>query len=497
MRTYLFTFKKDETSQFKMDRTERMGSAPIPGLLLEFAIPSIVGMLINGCYNLISAIFLGQAMGAPGLAVTTAAFPVMIIFMALAMMIGNGGNALAALRLGGGNRDGAELSLGNTVSLGIVISVAMLALVSFPPTMEALLAISSTTSDIHDLTRDYVWIMGAGVIFQVIGLGVNNFIRTAGAPNRALVTMLIGAISSIFFNWLFVMVLGWGVQGSAFATVVGWALSCISVLWYFVLTPNVPMRIKKKNLRLDASVVWEIMKLGTASFLLQTCNCVANLIVNYQLVKYGALAPVGAENALAAIGVVGKIASIAFMPIIGVSAAAQPLIGFNYGAGNIDRVRKALGMAILYAFILGVAIWSITRIWPNQIIGAFGVADDLMDLALFALEVQMLLIPVVGVQVIASNYFQSTAHPGKSIFLSLIRQVLYFIPALLIVPELLPALIPGMLGINALFASWPIADSLSVVTATIFILAELRRLKKVERGELYDKYAGVVKHDEE
>ena len=207
-----------------------MGNAPVPGLLLEFAIPSIVGMLINSCYNVISTIFLGQAMGAAGLAVTTAAFPIMIIFMALAMLVGNGGNALASLRLGQGKRDAAELSLGNTVTLGIIISVIVFAFVSIPPCMDLLLSISSTTPEIYELTRNYVWILAAGVVFQVIGLGVNNFIRTAGAPNRALVTMLIGAFSSIFFNWLFVMVFGWGVEGSALATVVGWFLSCISVL---------------------------------------------------------------------------------------------------------------------------------------------------------------------------------------------------------------------------------------------------------------------------
>ncbi|MGN0046408.1 MAG: MATE family efflux transporter [Eggerthellaceae bacterium] len=473
-----------------VDKTVRMGNAPVPGLLLEFAIPSIVGMLINSCYNVISTIFLGQAMGAAGLAVTTAAFPIMIIFMALAMLVGNGGNALASLRLGQGKRDAAELSLGNTVTLGIIISVIVFAFVSIPPCMDLLLSISSTTPEIYELTRNYVWILAAGVVFQVIGLGVNNFIRTAGAPNRALVTMLIGAFSSIFFNWLFVMVFGWGVEGSALATVVGWFLSCISVLWYFVLTPGVPLKLRARYMPLDGPVVKEILTLGMASFLLQTANCVANLFVNYQLVKYGALAPIGAENALASIGVVGKIAGIAFMPIVGVATAAQPLIGYNYGAGKLKRVRQTLGFAILYAIILGVAIWAVTRIWPTQIVGAFGVADDLMELSLFALEVQMLLIPVVGVQVCSGNYFQATGQPMKSIFLSLIRQVLYFIPALLILPEVLPLFLP-VDGLNAIFATWPVADALSVVTAGIFIAFELRRLGKLERGEITDKYAGV------
>lgn len=470
-------------------RTVRMGTAPVPSLLLEFAIPSIAGMLINGCYNVISSIFLGQAMGAPGLAVTTAAFPAMIIFMALAMMVGNGGNSLAALRLGQGKKADAELTLGNTVTLGLIISAFVLVFVSIPPCMDLLLSISSATDEIHDLTRNYVWILGAGVAFQIIGLGVNNFIRTAGAPNRALVTMLIGAFSSIFFNYLFVMVFGWGVEGSALATVVGWALSCASVLWYFMVTKGVPLKLRARYLRLEAPVVKEILTLGMASFLLQTANCVANLVVNYQLVKYGSMLPIGAENALASIGVVGKVAGIAFMPIVGVASSAQPLLGYNYGAGKLSRVRQTLGFAVLYAFILGVIIWAITRIWPTQIVGAFGVADDLMDLTLFALEVQMLLIPVIGLQVTSSNYFQATGQPAKSVFLSLIRQVLYFIPALLILPEVLPGIL-GIDGLNAIFASWPVADGLSVITGAIFIAVEMRRLGRIERGEITDKYVG-------
>ncbi len=482
--------KKPQNKEKKQDsRTARMGTAPISTLLLEFAIPSIAGMLINSCYNVISSIFLGQAMGATGLAVTTAAFPIMVVFMALAMLIGNGGNALAALRLGQGNKAGAEKTLGNTVSLGIVISLIIVVFVTIPPCMELLLSVSSTIGEIHDLTRNYIWILGVGVIFQIIGMGVNNFIRTAGAPNRALLTMVIGAVASIILNYLFVMVFGWGVEGSALATILGWLASFASVLWYFILTPNTPIKLQKKYLKLERILVLEILKLGLASFLLQTAICVANLIINYQLVKFGNISDFGAENALAAIGVVGKIAGIAIMPILGISAAAQPLLGYNYGAGNLKRVRHALGFALLYGVIIGLVVWGITRLWPYQIVGAFGVENDLMALALFALEVQMLLIPLVGIQIISSNYFQATGQPVKATFLSLIRQVIIFMPALLIIPEVLP-LVMDIDPLYALFASWPVSDFLSIFIAGMFLIHELTRLKKIEQGKLSDKYVG-------
>lgn len=477
------------------ERTMRMGSASVPKLLLEFAVPSIAGMLVNGAYSVISAAFLGQAVGELGLAVTTAAFPIAIVFMAFAMLVGNGGNALAALRLGQGRRDGAEIALGNTVTLAIIIAVIIAVMANINPCMEALLTLSSATAsaDIHDATRTYIWILSMGVIFQIIGMGVNNFIRTAGAPNRALLTMVVGAVGCIGFNYLFVMVLSWGIPGSAAATLCGQALSFASVLWYFVKTPNVPIKLRACCMGLKGAVVKDIVSLGTASFLLQVAACISTTVVNMQLVKYGALSPLGAQNAMAAIGVVNRLAAIAVMPIIGVSIAAQPLLGFNYGAGFIARVKKTVGFAILYAVIIGTALWLVTHIWPTQIVSLFGVSDELMDLTVYALKVQILFIPIVGLQVVTSNYFQATGQPLKSIVLSLTRQILFLLPALFFMPELAPALFSGMDGLNGLFLSWPFADFLSIFTSTGFLLWEFRRLARIQRGEVKDKFTGQGK----
>ena len=470
-------------------KTLRMGTESVPKLLLEFAIPSIIGMLVNSAYNIISAAFLGQAVGESGLAVTTAAFPPGILFMALAMLVGNGGNALAALRLGQGRKADAERVLGNTLTLAIIISVIIAGLCNIPACMNALLSLSSTTPAIYEQTRIYVWILSMGCIAQIVGMGINNFIRTAGAPNRALLTMVIGAVACIGFNYLFVMVLGWGVPGSALATVCGLSISMISVLWYFIVTPKSPLKLHAANMRLSAPMVREILTLGMASFLLQIAACVSNVAVNYQLVKYGALCPIGSETALAAIGVVNRLANLAFMPIVGISIAAQPLIGFNYGAGHINRVRKALGFAILYACVIGVIMWAATRIWPVQIVSLFGVENELLDLTIYALNVQMLAIPLVGVQVITCNYFQATGQPVKSIALSLTRQLIFLLPALFFMPLLAESLL-NTYGLYGLYASWPFADFLSIFTSGGFLMWELRRLKRLERGEITDKYAG-------
>ncbi len=471
------------------DRTKRMGNGSIPKLIIEFAIPSIVGMLVNGAYNVIDSIFLGQAMGEIGLSVATAAMPLMTIFMALSMLIGNGGNALAALRLGEGNKDAAEKSLGNTVCLGIIMAVFVAVFISIPVCAEALLSLSSVTPEIHDYTYSFVHIISLGFIFQLIGMGVNNFIRTAGAPNRALSTMLIGAISCIVLNYLFVLVLGWGVVGSALATVLGQAISCVCVLWYFLITKNVSFRLYARNLKLEAEVVGFIFSLGAASFILQIAISVISFLVNYLLVLYGGQSPYGAEAALASIGVVQRCAMFTVLPIIGIAVSIQPLLGYNYGASLISRVRTTLGYGILAAVFLGTCMWILIHVFAYDIVELFGIRDDsLRDFTVFALNIQLLLLPVVGFQIVASNYFQATGQPLKSVILSLTRQVLFLIPLYIALPIILPHMGLGLTSLDAIYFAVPISDVLSVITSLAFLSAELKRLKGVEKGTIKAKF---------
>ena len=476
------------------ERTARMGTGSIPKLIVEFAIPSIVGMLVNGAYNVIDSVFLGQAMGETGLSVATAAMPIMTIFMALGMLIGNGGNALCALRLGEGNRDAAEKTLGNTVGLGIVIAVLVAILAGIDPCMEALLSLSSVTPEIHDYTYGFVRIISFGVIFQVIGLGVNNFIRTAGAPNRALLTMLIGTFACIAFNFLFVLVMGWGVNGSALATVLGQGVSCLSVLWYFILTKDVAFKLHARNLKLEAEIVGYIFSLGAASFIMQMAMSVINFLINYLLVLYGGQSPLGAEAALASIGVVQRCAMFTVLPLIGTAVAIQPLLGYNYGAGFIPRVRKTLLCGILAATCLGTFMWALLMFFAPDVVSIFGIRDDaLREFTAFALRIQILVLPLVGSQIVTSNYFQATGQPLKSVLLSLTRQILFLIPLYIVLPMVLPVLVPSLNSLDAIYFAVPGADILAVATTAAFLLFELRRLKKLERGEISAKFGKSTK----
>ena len=480
---------KDPKNPGRDSKVSRMGAASIPRLITEFAIPAILGMVVNGAYNVVDSIFLGQAMGEIGLSAATVANPIMIVFMAISMLIGNGGNALAALRLGEGRRVDAEISLGNTVLLSVVVSAIVGIAALNPAILDSLLTLSSATDDVRPYARAFLQIICFGFIFQCIGMGVNNFIRTAGAPNRALVTMLIGLVVSTALNYLFVLRLGWGVEGSALATIIGQAASCAAVLWYFVFTRNVPLKLHFRYMAPHLRVIGTILSLGFASFAVQAGMAVVNFVINYLLVQYGALSPIGADDALASIGVVQRVAMFTVLPLVGVAVAIQPLLGFNYGAKLIDRVRKTLWYGIAGATVLGALMWLVVHLFPEFIVGAFGITHDgLVDFTVFALKVQLLMLPFVGFQIVGSNYFQATGQPAKSIVLSLTRQILFLVPLLFALPEVLPHVLPQFTGLDALYFATPMADFLSIFVTVIFIIVEMRRLRKLERGEITAKF---------
>lgn len=469
----------------KNSKIARMGTSSIPRLIVEFAIPSILGMLVNGAYNLIDSIFLGNAIGEIGLATATIALPIMIVFIAIALLVGNGGNALAALRLGEGSREGAEQSLGNAVSLSIIVSIVIAIALSIPLCMDGLLTISGATSENWHYAESFIRILSFGFIFQCISLGINNYIRTAGAPNRALITMVIGAGSCTIFNYIFVMVLGMGVQGSALATVLGQGVSCVCVLWYFIFTKNVALKLRLRYMLPHRRTIALIVSLGMASFAVQAGMAITSFILNNLLNVYGATNPIGVQGAFAAIGVVQRVSTFAVLPLIGVAIAIQPLLGFNYGARLYDRVKKTLWFGILGAMGIGVVLWVLIHVFPHQIVGFFGITDEsLSSFTAFALEVQLLMLPFLGLQLVGSNYFQATGQPTKSIFLSLTRQILFLIPLLFILAYVLPLWFPSFTSLDALYFATPVADFLSIFTTLLFVSAEGRRLMKLKRGVL-------------
>ncbi|MDR2197251.1 MAG: MATE family efflux transporter [Coriobacteriales bacterium] len=469
--------RNDEQMRRNEERMNRLGTASIPRLILEFSIPSIIGLVVNGLYNFIDTIFLGHGVGAAGIAVGTVAMPFMVIGMAISLLVGQGGNALAALRLGEGKREEAERILGNTFTLCIIFCVISMALLfGF---LDPILVISGATPDIWDHSKNFMMILGAGFIFQFLGMAFNNFIRTAGDPNRALWTMVAGTLACIVFNWLFVLVFQWGVEGSALATIIGQALSCVLVMWFFVFSKRSPLKLHRNTLRLNLPLSRAILALGTAPFILQLTQAANAFVLNNLLVKYGMLATdIGASGALAAFGVVGRVGMFIFFPILGVAMAVQPIFGFNFGARKYERVRTTFIQSFVWVMVIGVFFWALVELFPAPIINIFGIEEYLVDFSVLGLRVQMFMMPIMGLQLVATSYFQSTGQPGKSTILALTRSVLYLTPLLFLAPVVMPMLFPGVTPLAALYYSYPLSDLLSVATAAWLMVIEARKVKQ-------------------
>ncbi len=466
-------------------RVTRMGTESIPKLIAEFAIPSVVGMVVNGSYNIIDSMFLGHAVGEIGLSAVTVANPIMIVFMALAMLIGNGGNALAALRLGEGKREAAERALGNVISLSIILWIVVAIMAANPTLMHLLLTASSATDEVRPYAYTFIQILCFGFVLQSIGMGVNNFIRTCGSPNIALGTMVVGLVAATGFNYWFVIINGWGVAGSAYATLAGQACSAVAVLSYFLFYKDVPLRIHLATLMPKGKIIGIILAYGFPSFAVQAGMAVVNFVLNFQLATYGALSEIGAVNALASIGVINRIGMFTVMPLIGISIALQPLLGYNYGARKIARVKKTLWFGAATATVIGTLEWIVIMLFPDAIANAFGIKSaSLVAFTTFALKVQFIMLPLIGFQIVGANYFQATGQPAKSIFLTLTRQILFLVPLLFILPHVLPTIAPGLDGLDALYFAAPISDFLAIFTVGIFLIWEMKRLRKMQ-----EKYA--------
>lgn len=455
--------------------TDRLGAKSILKLLLEFSIPAIIMMTFNALYNIVDAVFLGQAIGDTGIAVTTLAFPVMILLMGLSALAGQGGNALAAIQLGEDKIEEVERTLGNTVTLLLVIAgiIAVAGILFIDP----ILALVGTTSDLHDQGKAFIQILMVGFVFQCIGMGANNFLRTEGKPMLALGTSVLGTVVCIIMNYLLVMVMGLGVSGSALATIIGQGVGGVPVIWYLSRGKDAPFHLKVSRMKPEFRLWGTILSLGLASFIMQVANAVINAILNQTLAYYGALDPIGASGALAAIGVASRVNGIAFMPAIGVLMGAQTLIGYNYGARKWKRVLKSFWLGALFATIILTTFFVLIHIIPGPIVRLFGVEGDLEQFCIYALQVMTAVFPLVGFQMMSSNYFQSTGQPLKASLLSLTRQVLFLIPLLIILPMYLPNFL-DVTSLQAVCFTYPVADVLSVVTTSAFIIPEIIKLNR-------------------
>jgi len=406
------------------NKNEVLGIEPITKLLLKFSIPAIIGMIVNALYNVVDKIFLGQvnSLAIGGVHLT---YPLSLAIMAFAMLVGMGGNSLSSIRLGQGRKDQAEKILGNSFTMLIILSLLISIVIFF--FLEPILIILGSKDVLLPYAMDYMKIIAIGIPFQMIGFGLNYFIRGEGSPTVAMGTMLIGAITNIILDYVFVILLGLGVKGAALATIIGQFFSFIWVLMFFFGSKS-SIRITKENIKLKLHTVGEILSLGLSPFGMQIASSLVITIFNIQLAKFGN------ENAITAMGIVQSISTIAFMPIFGLNQGSQPILGYNFGAKKYQRVKRTLIYAIIIATIYISICYCVIMLAPELLINLFIVnasnINTIMPITVEALKVTSFVFPILGFQILSSNYFQATGKPVIGVILSLSRQLIVLLPVL-------------------------------------------------------------------
>jgi putative efflux protein, MATE family len=464
--------------------TERLGEYPVGKLLLEFSIPAIIAMIANALYNVVDSIFVGRGVGPLALTAVTIAFPIMIILMAFSMLVGIGSTALISLKLGQQKRDEAEMILGTAFALsfamGICISVIFLLF------LDPILRFLGATPDVFDYAKQFSTVILIGAVFQFTSFGLNNIIRAEGNPVISMVTMLFSAGVNTILNPLFIFVFHWGVIGSAMATVTTQIMVSAYIIYHFTFGHS-NLKLLRKNFKIKIDLLGKIASIGLSPFLLQLAASVTMFIFNNSLLAYGG------EMAVAAMGVINRSTMMLLMPIFGINQGAQPIIGYNYGAKRYDRVRKTLKLAAAAATAICVLGFISTEVFSHQIIGLFNKDAELIAIGTRGIRIFLLMLPIVGMQIVITNYFQSVGKAHKAILLSLTRQVLFLIPLILI--------LPSFFKLDGIWMAGPIADFSSSLLAIILLIKEFTYLqnKHDQTGEQklsYDDQIGEQKLDQ-
>ncbi|SHJ45048.1 MATE family efflux transporter [Tepidibacter formicigenes] len=445
-----------------MEKQKRLGTEDVGKLLIQFSFPAIIGMLINVLYNIVDRIFIGKGVGAIAISGVGLTLPFMTIIMAFGMLAGIGGAALISIRLGEGKHSEAEKILGNTfVLLSLIsISVTIVGLTFLDPLLKAFGASDIT----YTYAKEYITIILAGAILNALGFGLNNAIRSDGSPKTAMITNLIGAITNIILDYVFIMRLNMGIKGAALATVIGQSFNTIWVLRYFILSKKSSLKLRINNLKLDFNIVKSIFAIGMSPFAIQLASSVVNVLANNTLKANGG------DYAIGAMSILISIAMIFLMPVFGITQGAQPIIGYNYGALKIDRVKKSLILAISAASTLCILGFISIEFFPKFMVSIFSKDENILKIGSHGLKIFLCMVPIIGFQIVTSNFFQAIGKAKISMLLSLSRQVLILIPLLLILPK--------FFGLNGVWIAYPISDGLSSLLTLIFLIKEWKIMSK-------------------
>lgn len=440
--------------------TLELGTKPVGALLMQYAMPAVIAMTASSLYNMIDRIFIGQVVGPlaiSGLAIT---FPLMNLSAAFGAAIGVGSSTAISVKLGQKDYDIAENVLGNSVTLNIIIGLAfgIICLIFLDP----IILFFGASENTLPYARDYMVVILIGNIITHMYFGMNNVLRAASKPNQAMYATMFTVVMNAILDAIFILWWGWGIRGAAFATIISQAMALVWQLKLFS-NPNELLHLKRGIYRLKADLVKNIIGIGISPFLMNACACIIVIFMNNQFVRYGG------DMAVGAYGIANSIGVVFVMFVMGINQGMQPIAGYNYGAMQLDRVMRVLELSIIAATVIMTVGWAIAMFLPYYCVRLFTNDPTLIAMSIKGTRIDLLMFPVVGAQMVITNFFQCIGKVKISIFLSLSRQLLFLLPLL--------AILPPIFGIDGVWGALPASDLVAVIVAVIMMTIYTKKFK--------------------
>ncbi len=453
--------------KMEMSREVNLGEEPIGRLLMTLAVPAITSQLVNALYNMVDRMYIGHIpeIGSTALTGVGVCFPLIMIISAFASLIGMGGAPRASIYMGKKDNKTAEKIMGNCFTALIVIAVILTAAVLL--FQEPLLYLFSASSDTIGYAKEYMSIYAVGTIFVQLTLGMNAFISAQGFSKISMLTVVIGAVTNIVLDPVFIFLFDMGVAGAALATILSQALSAVWAVW-FLCGKKTVLRLKKENLRIRLSLLMPCVGLGVAPFVMQSTESILLLCFNSSLLKYGGDLAVGAMTILS------SVMQFAMLPLQGLTQGGQPIISFNYGAGNMARVKKAFQIQTICCFTFAFVLWAAVQLVPGLFVAIFTYDAQLAELTKWALRIYMGSVLLMGIQISCQQSFIALGNSRVSAFLAIFRKIIVLIPLIYILPALLED------KVFAVFLAEPVADAIAVLTTSTLFYREFKKLMKKE-----------------
>lgn len=453
-----------------MEKEENiLGYEKIGKLIRKFSIPCIISLVVNSLYNIVDQIFIGWGVGYIGNGATNVVFPITMLCLAFALMFGDGSSAYLSLKLGEKNKKEASKGVVNGILISIIVSILLcVIIIGFLP---QILNLFGCTDALREDAMGYGFFVALGLPFMMIGTTLNSIIRADGSPKYAMTSMVIGAILNVILDPIFIFVFKMGVEGAAIATSISQFVTFAMNVAY--LRKLKTIKITRDDIKLKPSIVGRVSMLGISSFITQMSIVLVMAFENNLLGKYGAESEFGSEIPITVLGIVMKISQILNSIIIGIASGAQPIFGYNYGAQNYDRVRKTLKYVLGLSLIVSTIAFLLFQLIPDKLILIFGSGNELyIEFACYAFRTYLMLCICNGIQIPAGIFFQAIGKGVKSAIISLSRQIVFLIPAMVV--------FGSTFGIHGILYAGPFADGLAFIIAGILLILQVRKFKKVE-----------------